>query len=80
MSRRFAVAGGAFVVVAVVAIATAAFSAWSHASMSGELPPYGPTPAEQSLWAAGSMALWISFAARIAAKAPLATAPVRRPG
>ena len=48
--------------------------------MSGELPPYGPTPAEQSLWAAGSMALWISFAARIAAKAPLATAPVRRPG
>ncbi len=48
--------------------------------MSGELPPYGPTPAEQSLWAAGSMALWISFPARIAAKAPLATARVRCPG
>ena len=67
-------------VVAVVAIATAAFSAWSHTSMSGELPPYGRTPAEQSLWAAGSMALWISFAARSAAKAPLATARVSHPG
>lgn len=48
--------------------------------MSGELPPYGPAPAEQSLWAAGSMALWISFPARIAAKSlsplPVSAAPV----
>ncbi len=37
--------------------------------MSGELPPYGPTPAEQSLWSAGSTALWISFAATVLAVA-----------